>query len=289
MERLKATGTPEELQTVSQIIDHFTFRNHICIRMEVLSDNFLSILDRRAYHGLNIKLIQSVTKQLVQALCLFQRAGIVHLDIKPENIVLADLYSPNVKVIDFGSSRLIGTPIAHYYVQSRWYRAPEAVLRLSAGFEADMWSLGLTVAELFLAMPLFPAPNEFQLIAAIAEKLGPIPRYMIEQSPRKEQLFDRTGAIKTPQQMCRENGITYEPVEEYYTHEILRDCVFEYTPGMGESRPDFAAERARRSLFADFVEATMKVDPRQRITAIDAMSHPFLTEQFDARSDTTPA
>jgi dual specificity protein kinase YAK1 len=280
MERLKATGTPGELATVSQIIDHFTFHNHLCIRMEVLSDNFLSVLDRRAYHGLGIKLIQSVAKQLVQALCLFQRAEIAHLDIKPENIVLADLYSQDVKVIDFGSSRPIGTPIKHYYVQSRWYRAPEVVLHLSAGFEADMWSLGLTVAELFLAMPLFPAPNEFQLICAIAEKLGPIPRYMIEQSPRKEELFDRTGALKSPQQMCRENGIRFDPVEDYYTHEILRDCVFEYTPGMGDNRMDFTAERARRSLFADFVEATMKVDPRQRITAIDAMSHPFLTATF---------
>jgi dual specificity protein kinase YAK1 len=280
MERLKATGTPAELATVSQIIDHFPFRNHICIRMQVLSDNFLSVLDRRGYHGLGIKLIQSAARQLVQALCLLQRAGIVHLDIKPENIVLADLYSQDVKVIDFGSSRLRGTPVAHYYVQSRWYRAPEVVLHLSAGFEADMWSLGLTIAELFLATPLFPAPNEFQLLAALVEKLGPLPRYMIEQSPRRDELFDRTGTLKTAQQLCREHGISYDPVEEYYTHQILRDTVFEYTPGMGQSRTGVAAERARRALFADFVEATMKVDPRERITAIDAMSHPFLTATF---------
>jgi dual specificity protein kinase YAK1 len=280
MERLKATGTAAELETVSQIIDHFGFHNHICIRMQVLSDNFLSLLDRRGWHGLGITLIQSVTKQLVQALCLLQRAEIVHLDLKPENIVLADLYSQDVKVIDFGSSRLIGTPVPHYYVQSRWYRAPEVVLRLSAGFEADMWSLGVTIAELFLATPMFPAPNEFQLLAAFVDKFGPLPRDMVEQSPRREELFDQTGALKTAQQMCREHGIRYEPVEDYYTHEILRDTVLEYTPGMGQSRMRFAAERAKRSIFADFVEATMKVDPQQRITAIDALSHPFLTATF---------
>jgi dual specificity protein kinase YAK1 len=248
--------------------------------MEVLSENLLSVLERRNYHGLSVSLMQTVLRQVVQALCLFRRAGVLHLDIKPENLVLVDLESPRVKVIDFGSSRLIGDPIGHFYVQSRWYRAPEVVLELAAGFEADMWSVGATAIELFLGTPLVPAGNEFQLIAAIVDRFGALPRSMIEASPRRVELFDREGRLKSVERMCREHRVECEPMEDYFTLETVRDSILSYTVGMGTTRAENVAEQTRRNLFADFVEAALKLDPAERITAGQARDHPFLRTEL---------
>jgi serine/threonine protein kinase len=46
------------------------------------------------------------------------------------------------------------------YVQSRFYRAPEVILRIPYNTKVDMWSLGCIVAELFTGEPLFPGKNE---------------------------------------------------------------------------------------------------------------------------------
>lgn len=46
------------------------------------------------------------------------------------------------------------------YVQSRFYRAPEVVLRIPYSPKVDIWSLGCIVAELFTGEPLFPGNSE---------------------------------------------------------------------------------------------------------------------------------
>jgi dual specificity protein kinase YAK1 len=283
MERLKAVGTPEELETICLILDHFDYRDHICILMPVHSINFLTILERHNFHGITLNLIQLVVRQVVKAFCLFHRAGVVHLDIKPENIVLADLYSPCVKVIDFGSSRLIDHPLSHYYVQSRWYRAPEVVLHLSASFPADMWSLGITAAELFFGVALVSAPTEFQMLIEMRNRFGQFPRLMIDQSPRKRELFDPAGNLKSAVQICREHGVEFVPNEPYYTWTTLRENVFEYHVARGKTRSKNAPERARRELFVDFLFATLKLNPDERLTPEEALNHPFITTNFDCQ------
>lgn len=63
-----------------------------------------------------------------------------------------------VKVADFGLAREIRSkPPYTDYVSTRWYRAPEVLLR-SKNYTAaiDMWAIGCVAAELFMLRPLFP-------------------------------------------------------------------------------------------------------------------------------------
>jgi dual specificity tyrosine-phosphorylation-regulated kinase 2/3/4 len=46
------------------------------------------------------------------------------------------------------------------YVQSRYYRAPEVILRIPYSEKVDIWSLGCILAELYTGEPLFPGNNE---------------------------------------------------------------------------------------------------------------------------------
>jgi len=60
----------------------------------------------------------------------FQQLGLIHADLKPENIMLVDpMRQPyRVKVIDFGSASHVSKAVCNTYLQSRYYRAPEIIL-----------------------------------------------------------------------------------------------------------------------------------------------------------------
>jgi protein kinase len=83
----------------------------------------------------------------------------IHRDMKPENMLVK---GDSVKIADFGLAREIRSrPPFTDYVSTRWYRAPEILLR-STNYNSpvDIFACGAIMAELFLLRPLFPGNNE---------------------------------------------------------------------------------------------------------------------------------
>ena len=71
-------------------------------------------------------------------------------------------------------------------MQSRFYRAPEVILRIPYTPKVDIWSLGCILAELYTGEPLFPGNNEQEQLEYMMELLGiPLPE-MIDQSRKKD-------------------------------------------------------------------------------------------------------
>lgn len=68
------------------------------------------------------------TWQILQGVAYCHRLGIVHRDVKPENILLTS--DGIIKLCDFGFARML-SPGENYteYVATRWYRAPELLVR----------------------------------------------------------------------------------------------------------------------------------------------------------------
>jgi dual specificity protein kinase YAK1 len=265
---------------ISRLVDWFVSRGHVCLVLELLSFDLYTVLQRREFVGLPIPLLQSVTRDLLETLDLLRRCGVVHADLKPENIVLCDGTSTHVKVIDFGSSRTLAQrcPI---YVQSRYYRAPEVVLRLPHGPAIDIWSLGCVLCELFMGAPLFGGQNEIQLLEIVAGFLGQIPPEMARRSPRFEEFFLPDATLKTEAQVCREKGIPMAIRHHYLaTESSLRDLILGYIPGSGRAATDRRIQRQRRLLFADLSEKMLVFQPDDRISPADALQHPFLTADF---------
>ena len=112
-----------------------------------------------------------------------EKMSVIHCDLKPENILFTDDRFKNVKIIDFGAS-CRDCASGFFYVQSRYYRAPEITLGLSYSHGVDVWSLGCIVYELITGKPLFPARDENELLEYFIVTVGDIPEHMITNSKK---------------------------------------------------------------------------------------------------------
>mmetsp|Transcript_15137 Transcript_15137/g.26839 ORF Transcript_15137/g.26839 Transcript_15137/m.26839 type:complete len:841 (-) Transcript_15137:245-2767(-) len=119
--------------------------------------------------------VRWVMRQLLSALAAVHGAGLVHCDVKPENLLLfARLGScgePVLKLCDLGQA--CGKGEVRAYVGTRWYRSPELLLGLEgAGCEIDLWAAGCFMAELLLLRPPFPGTDTRDMLFRICSALG---------------------------------------------------------------------------------------------------------------------
>lgn len=117
-------------------------------------------------------MIRNIMFQVFQGLTFMHKHGYFHRDIKPENLLCNG--SDNVKIADFGLAREIRSrPPYTDYVSTRWYRAPEVLLR-STNYSSpiDVWACGAIMAELYSLKPLFPGSSEVDEIFRIVRVLG---------------------------------------------------------------------------------------------------------------------
>ncbi|KAG5645025.1 hypothetical protein DXG03_007204 [Asterophora parasitica] len=89
---------------VLKMIEHFYFRNHLCIATELLSINLYELIKANGFVGFTTALIRRFTSQMLASLSLMRHHRIVHCDLKPENVLLRHPSKSAIKVIDFGSS-----------------------------------------------------------------------------------------------------------------------------------------------------------------------------------------
>lgn len=99
--------------------------------------------------------IKSIIYQTANGLAHMHKHGFFHRDLKPENL-LSDSKGL-LKIIDFGLAREIRSrPPYTDYVATRWYRAPEILLKQpNYNSPVDIFALGCIMAELYLNRPLF--------------------------------------------------------------------------------------------------------------------------------------
>lgn len=178
-------GDNEGFDCLVHMIDHFRFRQHVIIVFDCLSLNLYKYqkMNKRSKQAFNPQQLKMISKQVCQGLKYMKNKGIIHCDMKPENILFTDDKFNQVKLIDFGAS-CEDCASGFFYVQSRYYRAPEIVLGIEYDHAVDMWSVGCILYELAIGSPLFPARDENELLEYFIITIGQLPHYMIRQAKK---------------------------------------------------------------------------------------------------------
>ena len=210
--------------------------------------------------------------QLLQAIEYIHSIGIIHCDLKPDNILFSDENFENIVLIDFGTATTEKSGV-NRYIQSRFYRSPEIMLGLPFNNEIDIWSAGCIAAELFLDFAPFACENEFDAIHSMFALLGPIPEKLLSRSPRWQRFFDMNRNGFQPKMDPVEVLLTrhsYHQIYEQIGALPLEQLIQEHCVVANEQ------EQEMLNCFNDFVKRMLCFDPSQRVTATQALAHPFL-------------
>lgn len=86
----------DEWHTV-RVVDHFCFRQHLCITFELLHCNLYELIRGQEFRGLGAPTMHRFAVQFLRSLTFLQSINIIHCDLKPENVLLKNQHSTNIK------------------------------------------------------------------------------------------------------------------------------------------------------------------------------------------------
>ncbi|POR37304.1 Dual specificity protein kinase lkh1 [Tolypocladium paradoxum] len=275
--------------------DCFDYRGHICIVMDLLGQSVFDFLKGNGFVPFPNSQIQSFARQLLTSVAFLHDLNLIHTDLKPENILLCEnlyqtftynrkipsssttinrqatqrrvLLDTEIRLIDFGSA----TFQDEYHssvVSTRHYRAPEIILGLGWSYPCDIWSIGCILVEFFTGDALFQTHDNLEHLAMMEAVVG----HRIDPH-----------LVQTVNKMSTRSG--GNPASKYFKRLKLDYPTTDTTRG---SRRFVKAMKqlhdvipSNTTFFKNFLDLLRKIfvyDPAQRITAKEALNHPWFKE-----------
>ncbi|XP_037546457.1 homeodomain-interacting protein kinase 3 [Nematolebias whitei] len=282
----RLSGENADEHNLVRAFECFQHRSHTCLVFEMLEQNLYDFLKQNKFSPLPLKVIRPVLQQVATALKKLKSMGLIHADLKPENIMLVDpVRQPyRVKVIDFGSASHVSKAVCSTYLQSRYYRAPEIILGLPFCEAIDMWSLGCVIAELFLGWPLYPGALEYDQIRYISQTQGLPGEHLLNAGTKTERFFCKESEspyaawkLKSTDEHETETGMKSKEARKYIFSCL--DDIAHVNLMMNLDGSDLLAEKADRREFVGLLKKMLLIDAEERIAPAEALIHPFVTMQ----------
>ncbi|CAI5454321.1 unnamed protein product [Caenorhabditis angaria] len=130
---------------IAQIYDAFyTTTNDVVLIMEIVRGG--ELFDRVAEESYELSelAVVMIVCQLCEAIDYIHKQNILHLDVKPENIMCVSLTGNRIKLIDFGLARHYdGKQELKYMAGTPEFAAPEVIKFEKLDYHTDMWSIGV--------------------------------------------------------------------------------------------------------------------------------------------------
>jgi len=197
----------------------------------------------RAQKRLERLLVKSYMQQLVKGIAFCHSHRVLHRDLKPQNLLIDR--QGTLKLADFGLARAFGLPVRTFTheVVTLWYRAPEILLGgRQYSTPVDIWSVACIFCEMLTSRPLFPGDSEIDQLFRIFRQLG---------TPTEETWPGVTSLADYKQSFPK-----WEPTPLIKT--------------IRELRAD--------PLALDLLQKMLVYEPSKRISAREALKHPYFDE-----------
>ncbi|KAK3500445.1 serine/threonine-protein kinase prk1 [Neurospora hispaniola] len=238
--------------------------------------------------------IKSIMYQLLQGVQYLHTNWVLHRDLKPANIMVTS--SGEVKIGDLGLARVFKQPIHNLYMGDKvvvtiWYRAPELLLGSKHYTTAiDLWAVGCIFAELLSLRPIFKGeeakmdskktvPFQKHQMQKIVDVMGLPTRErwpLLASMPEYSQLSTLQPPLLSTNTSHSHGGhhpyghrSQQQPPASQNTHGNLQKWYHQTTV----STPLTSLGAEGYKLLASLLE----YDPEKRLTAADALVHPFFT------------
>ncbi|KAF7655857.1 hypothetical protein LDENG_00048880 [Lucifuga dentata] len=260
--------------------ESFVHLGHTCLVFEMLDLSLYDLLEKSDWLPFSLSEIRPVTHQILMALDALKRIGVIHSDIKLDNIMLVNNQDQpyKVKLIDFGLALRTSEVKRGMIMQPIPYRAPEVVLGLPFTEAIDMWGLGCVIASMYLGDNLFDGRTEYQLVECIVHIVGQpnddllsAGLYTREYFVQNQHYYSPKWRLKTPGEYCNDTGIKLTPRTFFMDIPPYLDELTDVYP-----EQEFMESDDRRA-FLSLLKGMMNVDVEQRLTPRQALGNSFLT------------
>ncbi|XP_053615167.1 serine/threonine-protein kinase PRP4 homolog [Plodia interpunctella] len=257
-----------------QLISHFKHKGHLCLVLEPLYMDLRGVIKKYGRHGLNMKALMSYSRQLMLALRLLKKLGILHSDIKPDNILVNERKNI-LKLCDFGSASKLNENEPTPYLVSRFYRAPEIILGLPYNHGVDMWSAGCTIFEMATGKILFTGSSNNKMLKCFMDFKGKIPSRLIKRGKFKDQHFNYNNNFLMHK---RDEATHREKHVEITNITATKDL---YTEMQKACKNLTAEEEKKLPQLKDFLDKIFMFDPNHRPSILDCLKHPFIRAELE--------
>lgn len=154
-------------KNIMRLYEVFENADNIYLILEFLGGGNLYNYAKEHSFRLDESTIKGIVKSIAEALNYLHTYGIIHRDIKADNIVLETLLdNSDVKLVDFGLAKILEpNELATEAVGTLCYAAPEILLGSKYNKSVDMWSLGVLLYWLFTgSLPFSPDLQEKEIV-----------------------------------------------------------------------------------------------------------------------------
>jgi serine/threonine-protein kinase len=203
------------------------------IVMELLEGESLGSLLARE-NRISVPMALHLALSALSALAAAHRRGIVHRDIKPDNVFLARTMDlPAVKLLDFGVSKMAAgnpsTTLSGVALGTPRYMAPEQARGdLDIDARADLWAMGVILYEALTGSVPFDAPTSNAVMVRLMTEEPRPPRELAPELPEKLEAIILRALAK-------------EPADRFRRAEDMIEALLEITESETESRARLAA------------------------------------------------
>ncbi|XP_044021641.1 homeodomain-interacting protein kinase 3-like [Siniperca chuatsi] len=270
-----------EKKNIVRFMDNFRFHNLSCLAFEMLDRSLWDLIKERMWTPLSLNEIRPVTHQLLIAFEALKGIGILHTDLKPDNIMLVNhKHQPfKVKLIDFGLALPVSKMQVGMTIQANAYRAPEVTLGLPLSEAVDMWGVGCVMAFLYFGTNLFPGNCAYHTMKAMLHLLGQPEDHLLSAGINTWQYFSREEGssspgwrLKSPEEYKEATDVTPQVSRRFFDlARNLEDAVQRYP-----AKRD-ALEYEDRMAFLSLLKWCLHLDAGRRIKPKEALKHSFVT------------